>query len=79
MLLKSGDKLICTCVEGWEISETGADAIGPEFGDIVTVRAVGVELLSASMWGPLVWLEEFPGDTDNEAFQLQENFAVARS
>ena len=73
--LKVGDKLTCAVAgDSWYDYLTDADVDGPELGDVVTVRAIGVDS-EYGTWRPTVWLEEFPGDTDDDSFYLS-NFDI---
>ncbi len=76
MKIDIGTKLICISDGGWCIDDADSIVSGPSDGDIVTVRRIGIELIDG-VWIPAVWLEEWPGDTYDDSFEMcDKSFAV---
>ena len=73
--LKVGSKLICNNDAGW-LADDELDADGPGYKDEVVVRRIGAELEDCA-WVPIVWLEGYPGESDYEAFYLDDFEVVA--
>jgi hypothetical protein len=73
--IEVGQILCCNICE-WVDQKTGYDIPGPTLDEMVTIRKIGVEY-DGCQFVPIVWLEEYPGDTDDDAFVLSdENFSL---
>ena len=69
--LNVGDKLRTVNDSAWEDYITGEVVTGPDYGQIVTVRKIGVEY-HGNQWYAVAWFDEFPGDSHDDAFMLYE-------
>ena len=73
--IEVGQILYCN-ICGWVDEKTGYDIPGPSHHEMVTIRKIGVEY-DGRKFVPIVWLEEYPGDTDDDAFVLSdEDFSL---
>jgi hypothetical protein len=68
--IEVGQILCCNICE-WVDEKTWYDIPGPSHHERVTIRKIGVEY-DGRKFVPIVWLEEYPGDTDDDAFVLSE-------
>jgi len=73
--IEVGQTLLCN-IDDWVDEKTGYDIPGPTLDKRVTIRKIGAEH-DGYEFIPIVWFEEFPGDTDDHAFILNdENFSL---
>ena len=73
--IEVGQILYCNIYE-WVDEKTGFDIPGPTSDEKVTIHKIGVEY-DGYEFTPIVWFEEYSGDTNDDAFILNnENFSL---
>jgi len=73
--IEVGQTLLCN-IDDWVDEKTGYDIPGPTLDKRVTIRKIGAEH-DGYEFIPIVWFEEFPGDTNDHSFILNdENFSL---